>query len=110
MAKPVEVATLASAARLEARPSVAVLPFTVICTLAYPRCDFNADGMNNDRVNLPTSGADLGDPSRQQWLDLAGDVLQPIRREQQRHAIPVGSFELGCARQQLSQQQPHGQR
>jgi hypothetical protein len=43
-------------------------PFTVICTLAYPRCDFNADGMNNDRVNLPTSGTDLGDPSRQQWL------------------------------------------
>ncbi len=44
-------------------------PFTVTCTLAYPRCDFNADGANNDRVNLPTRGTDLGDPSQQQWFD-----------------------------------------
>jgi hypothetical protein len=44
-------------------------PFTVICTLAYPRCDFNADGQNNDRVNLPAGGTDLGSPSQQDWLD-----------------------------------------
>jgi hypothetical protein len=44
-------------------------PFTVICGLAYPNCDFNADGLNNDRVNLPPGGSDLGDPSRQEWLD-----------------------------------------
>ena len=39
-------------------------PFTVNCTLAYPRCDFNADGANNDRTNLPSYGTDLGDPHR----------------------------------------------
>jgi hypothetical protein len=43
-------------------------PFTVTCGLAWPRCDFNADGVNNDRVNLPASGTDLGDPSQQDWL------------------------------------------
>jgi hypothetical protein len=43
-------------------------PFTVTCTLAWPRCDFNADGVTNDRVNLPPSGTDLGDPSQADWL------------------------------------------
>jgi hypothetical protein len=43
-------------------------PFTVICTQAYPRCDFNADGVNNDRVNLPSFGTSLGNPTQQQWL------------------------------------------
>jgi hypothetical protein len=43
-------------------------PFSVTCTLAWPRCDFNGDGLNNDRVNLPSFGTDLGDPSRQEWL------------------------------------------
>lgn len=43
-------------------------PFTVNCTQAYPTCDFNADGANNDRVNLPAGGIDLGGTSQQQWL------------------------------------------
>ncbi len=44
-------------------------PFTVTCSLAWPRCDFNADGVNNDRVNLPASGTDLGSPSQEDWLN-----------------------------------------
>jgi TonB dependent receptor len=43
-------------------------PFTVICTSAWPTCDFNADGVNNDRVNLPAFGTDLGSPSQADWL------------------------------------------
>jgi carboxypeptidase family protein/TonB-dependent receptor-like protein len=43
-------------------------PFTVTCTLAYPRCDFNADGASNDRVNLPAFGTELGNPSRDEWV------------------------------------------
>ena len=43
-------------------------PFSVTCGAAWPRCDFNADGVNNDRVNLPSSGTDLGNPSQEQWL------------------------------------------
>ena len=43
-------------------------PFTVTCTQAYPRCDFNADGANNDRVNLPAIGTDLGNVDQQRWL------------------------------------------
>jgi hypothetical protein len=42
-------------------------PFTVTCGFAYPRCDFNADGVNNDRVNLPSYGTDFGNPSLSQW-------------------------------------------
>jgi hypothetical protein len=55
-------------------------PFTVICGLAYPRCDFNADGVNNDRVNLPPYGTDLGDPSQDEWLSgvmSASDFTNP---------------------------------
>ena len=44
-------------------------PFTVTCSQAFPRCDFNADGVNNDRVNLPASGTDLGSPSQEDWLN-----------------------------------------
>jgi hypothetical protein len=44
-------------------------PFTVICGLAWPRCDFNADGVNNDRVNLPPNGTDLGGPSQDDWFN-----------------------------------------
>jgi hypothetical protein len=44
-------------------------PFSVVCTLAWPNCDFNADGVTfNERVNLPGSGTDLGSPSQEQWL------------------------------------------
>ncbi len=43
-------------------------PFSVTCTLAWPRCDFNADGVNNDRVNLPSYGTDLDSPSQDEWL------------------------------------------
>lgn len=68
-------------------------PFTVNCTLAYPRCDFNADGVNNDRVNLPTGGTDLGGPSRQQWLAgvlTAADFTNPATgafADQERNAF-----------------------
>jgi hypothetical protein len=43
-------------------------PFTVTCGFAYPRCDFNADGVTNDRVNLPSYGTDFGNPSLAQWV------------------------------------------
>jgi hypothetical protein len=41
-------------------------PFSVTCSLAYPRCDFNADGQTGDRVNV--SRTDLGNPTEAQWL------------------------------------------
>jgi TonB dependent receptor-like, beta-barrel len=44
------------------------LPFNVTCGAAYPTCDFNADGNNGDRVNLPSFGTDLPDFSKDQWL------------------------------------------
>jgi hypothetical protein len=44
------------------------LPFSVSCNQAFPRCDFNADGTTNDRVNLPASGTDLGSPTQAEWL------------------------------------------
>jgi hypothetical protein len=43
-------------------------PFSVTCTQAYPRCDFNADGTTNDRVNLPSFGTDLGNVDQARWL------------------------------------------
>jgi hypothetical protein len=45
------------------------MPLTVTCSLAWPRCDFNGDGVNNDRVNAPASGTDLGSPSQEEWLN-----------------------------------------
>ncbi len=41
-------------------------PFSIVCTLAYPRCDFNADGQTGDRVNVTRT--DLGSPTRTEWL------------------------------------------
>jgi hypothetical protein len=43
-------------------------PFTVTCGAAYPTCDFNADGNNGDRVNLPSYGTKLPSISDEQWL------------------------------------------
>ena len=43
-------------------------PFSVTCNSPYPTCDFNADGNNGDRVNLPSYGTDLPDISDEQWL------------------------------------------
>jgi len=44
-------------------------PFTVTCGFAWPRCDANADGVNNDRTNLPPNGTDLGNPSQDDWFN-----------------------------------------
>jgi hypothetical protein len=44
-------------------------PFTVTCGLPYPQCDFNADGVNNDRPNTPGFGSDLDSPSQQDFLN-----------------------------------------
>lgn len=41
-------------------------PFSIVCGLAYPRCDFNADGQTGDRVNVTRT--DLGSPTRTEWL------------------------------------------
>jgi hypothetical protein len=42
-------------------------PFNVTCSLPYPQCDFNADGLTNDRPNAP-SFSDLGSPSIDDYL------------------------------------------
>jgi hypothetical protein len=56
-------------------------PFSVVCTLAYPQCDFNADGQTTaDRVNLTRT--DLGHPSQDEWLAgvlTAADYTLPAR-------------------------------
>ena len=44
------------------------LPFSVTCNQAYPRCDFNADGTTNDRVNMPSFATDFGSPDQARWL------------------------------------------
>ena len=43
-------------------------PFTVTCNSAYPTCDFNADGVNSDRVNTPTSGLETSGISDEEWI------------------------------------------
>ena len=56
-------------------------PFSVICALPYPQCDFNADGQTfNDRVNVTRT--DLGNPSQSEWLQgvlTAADYTLPAR-------------------------------
>jgi hypothetical protein len=55
-------------------------PFSVTCTQAFPRCDFNADGTTNDRVNLPSFGTDLQDPDQARWVSgvfTAADFTNP---------------------------------
>jgi len=42
-------------------------PFDVTTSANYPNGDYNADGQNNDRPNLPGFGTDLGSPSQEQW-------------------------------------------
>jgi hypothetical protein len=41
-------------------------PFSIVCTLAYPRCDFNADGQTGDRVEVTRT--ELGSHTRTEWL------------------------------------------
>lgn len=43
-------------------------PFSVVCGLPYPACDFNADGSTNERTNMRAGGSDLGGPSQDEWL------------------------------------------
>jgi hypothetical protein len=55
-------------------------PFSVVCALPYPQCDFNADGQANDRVNVTRT--DLGSPSESEWLSgvlSAADYTFPAR-------------------------------
>jgi len=42
-------------------------PFDVTTSANYPNGDYNADGQNNDRPNLPSFGTDLGSPSQEKW-------------------------------------------
>jgi len=67
-------------------------PFSVVCTLPYPQCDFNADGQTtNDRVNVRRT--DLGRPSQSEWLSgvlTAADYTLPptgTLADQQRNAF-----------------------
>jgi hypothetical protein len=51
-------------------------PFNVTCG----NCDFNQDGNEGDRVNLPSFGTDLGGFSDEEWLDgvlTAADFPRP---------------------------------
>jgi hypothetical protein len=50
------------------------LPFTVTCNAPYPTCDFNADGNNGDRPNLPSFGTDVSGISEEQWLSTNGGL------------------------------------
>jgi hypothetical protein len=44
-------------------------PFTVNTTAAYPTGDYNADGNNNDRPNLPSFGLNLPDTSQSAYIN-----------------------------------------
>jgi hypothetical protein len=44
-------------------------PFNVNTNLAYPRGDFNGDGVRNDRPNMPSFGLDPPDTSRRAFMN-----------------------------------------
>ncbi|HEY2934208.1 MAG TPA: TonB-dependent receptor [Acidobacteriota bacterium] len=48
-------------------------PFTPFCSLSFgggvTGCDFNADGVNNDRPNAPSIGNSFSAPDRQDWVN-----------------------------------------
>lgn len=56
-------------------------PFNVNTTAAFPTGDYNANGVNNDRPNLPAFGLELPDNSRnayQSGLFTAADFPRPV--------------------------------
>jgi hypothetical protein len=71
-------------------------PFSVVCGLPYPQCDFNADGQSGERVNVTST--DLGDPSQEEWLAgvlTSADYTLPARgtlATQQRNAFRGPSY------------------
>ena len=44
-------------------------PFTVFTSAAYPTGDYNGDGVNNDRPNMPSFGTTLPDDSKQAFIN-----------------------------------------
>jgi hypothetical protein len=55
-------------------------PFNVNTTATYPTGDYNGDGVNNDRPNLPSFGLDLPANDRQAYINglfLATDFPRP---------------------------------
>lgn len=74
-AKPVEVATLASAARLEARPSIAVLPFKTLSSDATD--DFFSDGMTEDVIAALGRFSNLLVISKSSSFPFKGSTLAP---------------------------------
>ena len=75
VAKPVEVATLASAARLEARPSVAVLPFKNLSGDASQ--DFFNDGITEDVLAALGRFSNLLVISKSSSFPFKGSTLAP---------------------------------
>jgi hypothetical protein len=71
-------------------------PFSVVCGLPYPQCDFNADGQVNDRVDV--NRTDLGSLSQTQWLQgflTSSDFSLPARgtlATQERNAFRGPSY------------------
>ena len=71
-------------------------PFSVVCGLPYPQCDFNADGQTNERVNVTST--DLGSPSQEEWLAgvlTSADYTLPARgtlADQERNAFRGPSY------------------
>ncbi len=56
-------------------------PFNVNTTAAYPTGDFNGDGVNNDRPNLPAFGLDLPNNSQNAYINglfTAADFPRPV--------------------------------
>jgi len=74
-AKPVEVATLASAARLEARPSIAVLPFKNLSGDATH--DFFNDGITEDVIAALARFSNLLVISKSSSFPFKGSTLAP---------------------------------